>query len=57
MSKPTEHRLGYPCDGLSVLKHQQLARQVEAFDDFAIESSADLDNMIFLVGTTFIFGS
>jgi hypothetical protein len=34
-----------------------LARQVGAFGDFTIESSADLDAMIFSVGTTFIFGS
>jgi hypothetical protein len=42
---------------LSIIKHRQLARQVGAFGDFAIESSMDLDNMIFLVGSTFIFGS
>jgi hypothetical protein len=35
----------------------QLARQVGAFGDFATESLVDLDNMIFSVGTTFIFGS
>ena len=32
-------------------------RQVGAFDEFAIASSADLDDMIFSMGTTFIFGS
>ena len=32
-------------------------RSVGAFGDFAIDSSADLDNMIFSMGTTFIFGS
>jgi hypothetical protein len=39
------------------MKHRQLAPWVGAFGDFAIESLADLDNMIFSVGTTFIFGS
>ena len=39
------------------MKHRQLARQVEDFDDFASESSMDLDNMIFSIGSTFIFGS
>jgi hypothetical protein len=42
---------------LSVIKHQQLARQVGAFGDFAIKSTADLDNMILSAGTTFVFGS
>jgi hypothetical protein len=40
-----------------VIKHRQLARQIGAFGDFAIESSTDHDNMIFSVGSTFIFGS
>ena len=40
-----------------MVKHRQLARQVGAFGDFASESSTDLDNMIFLTGSTFIFGS
>jgi len=42
---------------LPVLKHRQLARQVGAFGEFATESSADLDNMIFSAALTFIFGS
>jgi hypothetical protein len=42
---------------LPVIKHRQLVRQVGAFGDFAIESSADHNNMIFSAGTTFIFGS
>jgi hypothetical protein len=42
---------------LPVIKHRQLACQVGAFGDSAVESSADHDNMIFSVGTTFIFGS
>ena len=40
-----------------MVKHRQLARQVGDFDDFASESSTDLDNMIFSTGSTFIFGS
>ena len=40
-----------------MVKHRQLARQVGAFDEFASESSTDLDNMIFSMGSTFIFGS
>ena len=40
-----------------MVKHQQLARQVGAFGDFASKSSMDLDNMIFSIGSTFIFGS
>jgi hypothetical protein len=43
---------------LPVIKHQQLARQVGAFDEFALESSMDLNiTMVFLAGSTFIFGS
>jgi hypothetical protein len=57
MLKPFEHRPGYSRGELSDLKHQQLARQVGAFRDFAIESSVDLNNMIFSAGITFIFGS
>jgi len=40
-----------------VVKHQQLARQVGAFGDFASENSTDLINMIFPTGSIFIFGS
>ena len=40
-----------------MIKHRQLARQVDAFGDFASESLMDLDNMIFSKGSTFIFGS
>ena len=40
-----------------MVKHRQLVRQVGAFGEFASESSTDLDNMIFLMGSTFIFGS
>ena len=40
-----------------MVKHRQLARQVGAFGEFAPESSTDLDNMIFSMGSTFIFGS
>ena len=40
-----------------MVKHQQLARQVGDFGEFASESSMDLDNMIFSTGSTFIFGS
>ena len=47
----------YPRGRLSVVKHRQLARQVGAFGEFASESSTDLDNMIFSMGSTFIFGS
>jgi hypothetical protein len=43
---------------LPVIKHQQLARQVGAFDEFALESSMDLNiTMVFPAGSTFIFGS
>jgi hypothetical protein len=40
-----------------VVKHRQLARQVEAFGAIAIKSSTDFDNMIFPKGSIFIFGS
>ena len=41
-----------------MVKHQQLARQVGAFDEFFLESSADLNlKMTFSAGTTFVFGS
>ena len=40
-----------------MVKHRQLARQVGAFGEFASESSMDLDNMIFSMGSSFIFGS
>jgi hypothetical protein len=40
-----------------VVKHQQPARQVGAFGGFVPESSMDLDNMTFSMGSTFIFGS
>jgi hypothetical protein len=49
--------LGYPCGRLSVVKHRQLARQEGAFDAIAIKSSTDFDNMIFPMGSIFIFGS
>jgi hypothetical protein len=35
-----------------MVKHRQLARQVGAFGGFASKSSADLDNMIFSMGST-----
>jgi hypothetical protein len=47
MLKPSEHRPGYPCDELSVSKHRRLARQVGAFGEFAIKSSADLKTNIY----------
>ena len=41
-----------------MVKHRQLARQVGAFDEFFLESSADLNlKMTFSAGTTFVFGS
>jgi hypothetical protein len=40
-----------------VIKHRQLARQVGAFDGFASKSLMEPDNMIFLTGSTFTFGS
>ena len=40
-----------------MVKHRQLAHQVGAFGEFASESSTDLDNIIFSMGSTFIFGS
>ena len=40
-----------------MVKNRQLAHQVGAFDEFASESSTDIDNMIFSTGSTFIFGS
>jgi hypothetical protein len=40
-----------------VVKHRQLARQVGAFGGFASNSLTDLDNMIFSMGSTFIFVS
>jgi hypothetical protein len=42
---------------LLVIKHRQLARQVGAFGEFTLESSTDFDNMIFLAGSTLVFGS
>jgi hypothetical protein len=40
-----------------VVKHRQLTRQVGAFSAITIRSSTDFDNMIFPMGSTFIFGS
>ena len=41
-----------------MVKHRQLARQVGAFDEFFLESSADLDlKMAYSAGTTVVFGS
>jgi hypothetical protein len=40
-----------------VVKHRQLARQVGAFGAIAIRSSTDFDNMIFPMGSIFIFRS
>ena len=41
-----------------MVKHRQLVRQVGAFDEFFLESSADLNlEMTFSAGTTFVFGS
>ena len=57
MLKPEQYYPGDPRGRLSVVKHRQLARQVGAFDEFASESSMDLDSMIFSMGSTFIFGS
>ena len=53
------HRISswVPHDELPVIKHRQLARQVGAFGEFMLESSADLNNMIFPAGSNFIFGS
>jgi hypothetical protein len=48
---------GYPYGRLSVVKHRQLARQVWVFGAITIKSSMDFDDMIFLTGSTFIFGS
>jgi hypothetical protein len=48
---------GYPYGRLSVVKHRQLARQVGAFGTIVIKSSMDFDNMIFPMGSIFIFGS
>jgi hypothetical protein len=42
---------------LPVIKHQQLARQVGAFDEFMLESSTDFGDMIFPAGSTFVFCS
>ena len=41
-----------------MVKHRQLVRQVGAFDEFFLESSADLDlKMTYSAGTTFVFRS
>ena len=40
-----------------MVEHRQLARQVGAFGGFASECSTDLDNMMFPMGSIFIFGS
>jgi hypothetical protein len=43
---------------LLVVKHRQLARQIGAFGEFAIEKSTDLAiNLIFSPGFEFVFGS
>jgi hypothetical protein len=47
----------YPNDRISVVKHRQLPHQVGAFSRFVSKSSTDLDNMIFSMGSTFIFRS
>jgi hypothetical protein len=47
----------YPRGRLPVVKHRQLARQVGAFGAIAIRSSTDFDDMIFPMGSTFIFRS
>jgi hypothetical protein len=47
---------GYPRGRLSVVKHRQLARQVGVFGTIAIKSFMDFDNMIFPMGSIFIFG-
>ena len=40
-----------------MVKHRQLTRQVGAFSEFASKTLTDLVNMIFSMGSTFIFGS
>ena len=40
-----------------MVKRRQLARQVGDFGDLASETSMDLNNMIFPMGSIFIFGS
>jgi hypothetical protein len=40
-----------------VVKHRQLARLVGACGTIVIKSSTDFDDMIFLTGSIFIFGS
>jgi hypothetical protein len=40
-----------------VVKHRQLVPQVGAFGAITIKSSMDFDDMIFLMGSIFIFGS
>jgi hypothetical protein len=40
-----------------VVKHRQLVRQVGAFGAITINSSTDFDDMIFPIGSIFIFGS
>jgi hypothetical protein len=46
-----------PPGRLLVVKHRQLARQIGAFGAIAIKSSTNFDNMIFPMGSIFIFGS
>jgi hypothetical protein len=40
-----------------MVKHRQLAHQVGAFGAITIKSSTDFDDMIFPMGSIFIFGS
>jgi hypothetical protein len=40
-----------------MVKHRQLAHQIGAFGAIATKSSMDLDKMIFLAESTFIFRS
>jgi hypothetical protein len=40
-----------------MIQHRQLARQVGAFSAIAIKSSTDFNDMIFPMGSIFIFGS
>ena len=52
--KPEQNCPGDPRGRLSVVKHQQLARQVGAFGEFASESLTDLVIKINLLGTAWL---
>jgi hypothetical protein len=56
MPKPEQLSWVPPWQAISD-KTSTSGRQVGAFGGFALETSMDLDNMLFPAGSTFVFGS